>query len=203
MRFRLAAVLASLCLAAPALAQAGHADPNADTPVDPNAMMEAYAKANAPNENHAKLNNLIGDWDVITRAWMDPSAEPMEMHGKVAKAWTLDGRFIREDLSGDNPMGQYSGVGYLGFDNAIDTYQGMWLSSMSTGMIAYSGKIDDTGKTLVCTGKENDPMTGQTLDFKMTITLDNPDSHTLTFWYVIPGAGEVKAFEMIHTKAAH
>ncbi len=191
-------VLVSTLLAGTALARQDAAP--AESVPDQQAMMEAYAKANAPNEHHALLKNLIGEWTVVTRAWMDPSAEPMEMTGKVSKTWTLDGRFIREELTGENPLGVYSGIGYLGYDNATNVYQGVWLSSMTTGMIHYSGAADEDGKTLTCTGRESDAMTGQTLDFKMTVTLDNPDSHMLTFWYVIPGAGEIKAFEMTHTR---
>lgn len=198
-RHRAALCLAALLLTAPAALAQDAMDP---APADPQKeMMEQYAKANAPGEAHALLNNLIGDWVVVTRAWMDPSAEPMEMHGKVAKSWTLDGRFVREDLTGENPLGTYSGTGYLGFDNATKQYQGVWLSSMTTGMIHYTGALDDSGKSITCTGKETDAMTGQTLDFKMSVTIDDPSTHTLTFWYIIPGAGEVKAFEMVHTKA--
>lgn len=174
--------------------------PPAGEPDPQQAMMQEYVEANSPGEHHALLKNLIGEWTVLTKAWMDPSAEPMEMTGKVTKSWTLDGRFIREDLTGENPLGVYSGVGYLGYDNATKQYQGVWLSSMTTGMIHYTGAADEGGASLTCTGKEADAMTGQTLDFKMTLTLDDANSHTLTFWYVIPGAGEVKAFEMIHTR---
>lgn len=168
-------------------------------PPDAAAMMEAYAQATQPGAHHKKLEPFVGEWRTTTRAWVAPGAEPMVTEGKARKSWDLDGRFIREELAGESVVGPYRGVGYLGFDNASKQYQGVWLSSMSTGMITYSGTMSDDGKTLTAHGTEGDPISGGTLEFEMTLTIDSPDQHTLAFWYLIEGE-KMKAFEIVHER---
>lgn len=178
---------------------AGSVAPAQNQAPDAAAMMEAYAQATKPGEHHKKLDPLVGEWRTTTRAWVAPGAEPIVTEGKARKSWDLDGRFLREELAGTSPVGPYTGVGYLGFDNASKQYQGVWLSSMSTGMITYTGAMSDDGKTLTARGKEGDPISGATLEFEMTLTIDSPDQHTLAFSYLIEGE-KMKAFEIVHER---
>ena len=178
---------------------AGAAPAQDQAPPDAAAMMEAYAQATRPGEHHKKLEPFVGEWRTTTRAWVAPGAEPIVTDGKARKSWDLDGRFIREELAGSSPVGPYTGVGYLGFDNASKQYQGVWLSSMSTGMITYTGTMSDDGKTLTARGTEGDPISGGTLEFEMTLTIDSPNQHTLAFWYLIEGE-KLKAFEIVHER---
>ncbi|MBL0920767.1 MAG: DUF1579 family protein [Phycisphaerales bacterium] len=190
---RLLIIVAVGLMAGPAVAQ--------DQEPDAAALMEAYAAASRPGKHHQMLQPLIGTWKTTTRAWVAPGAEPIETGGKVQKSWDLDNRFIREELSGETPMGPYHGVGYLGFDNATKQYQGVWLSSMSTGMIHYTGTMNEDGTKLTARGQEADPSTGMMLDFEMTITMDGPDKHTLEFWYLLPENQKMKAFEIVHERS--
>lgn len=188
-------------LAAGAMSGVGAAqDAQPEMPPEAAAMMEAYVAAGKPGEHHRKLEPLVGEWKITNRSWMDPSGEPIVSEGKARKEWDLDKRFIREELWGVSPMGDYRGVGYLGYDNATDQYQGVWMSSMATGMILYTGQMSADGKTLTCAGKESDPVSGAVLDFEMTIVIDSPDKHTLTFWYLMPGDQRLKAFEIVHER---
>ncbi len=164
------------------------------------AMMEAYVAAGKPGVHHLKLVALVGDWKITNSSWMEPGGEPIVSEGKARKAWDLDKRFLREEISGVSPMGDYHGVGYLGYDNATEQYQGVWMSSMATGMILYTGQLSADGKTLTCTGQEADPASGAMLDFEMTIEIESMDKHTLTFWYLMPGDQKLKAFEMVHER---
>lgn len=216
-RTLITAALASLTLATAASAQgssapaakpadakpAAPADPTGQPPggADAQAMMQEYANASKPGPEHGALAPLVGEWDIVTRAWMDPTAAPIEMKATVKKAWDFGGRFLKEEVAGTDPMGQaYTGVGYLGFDPGQKQYQGVWISSTSASMIVYTGKAAADAKSFTFTGKESDPSGGAAIEFKMTVTIDSPDKHTLVFNYVIPGAGEMKAFEMVHTR---
>ncbi len=194
MKRMLMVLLAGVC-AGGVMAQDGADDPMAE-------MMQAYIEAGKPNENHRKLDALVGTWKTKSTMWMDPTSEPMQTEGKAKKAWDLDGRFIREEMSGEGPTGAYTGRGYLGYDNATDEYQGVWMSSMSTGMLPYTGSVSEDGKVFTFYGQEPEPMSGAVLDFKFTVTIDSADQHTLTFWYLMPDeANAMKAFEIVHTRA--
>lgn len=211
-----ALVVSSLVFAHGALAQSAPSNPNKPAPAKPadataapttpndadlKAQMEAYAAMMKPTAEHKALEALMGEWDMVTRAWVSPTAAPIEMKATVKKSMDMGGRFLREDVTGADPTGQpYTGVGYLGFDPGAKQYQGVWISSNNAAMIVYSGKANPDGKSFAFTGRESDPTGGAALDFKMTVTIDSPDKHTLVFNYLIPNAGELKAFEIVHTR---
>lgn len=164
-------------------------------------MMEAYEKMMAPGEEHRKLDVFVGEWDLLSRAWVDPAGAPIETRGSVKKSWALDGRWLLEELASVDPMGKpYSGTGYLGFDKATKRYQGAWMSSSSTGMITYTGSVSADGKAFTHTGKEPNPMDGSMLDFRIVVTVESPDRHTLAFTYILPDKSEMKGFELVHTR---
>jgi len=164
---------------------------------------EVAMKLAKPGKAHKKLAPLVGKWTTVTRAFMSKGKDgkPRTFKGKVAKSWTLDGRFIHEQFKGKGPYGKpYTGIGYLGYDNGAQRFQGVWMSSYGTAMVLYAGP-NAKGKKLTFTGKEKDP-TGKakTLAFKMVLEFKSKDEHTLTQFYDMPGKGPVKAFEIVHTR---
>lgn len=46
--------------------------------MDQEKMMEAYMKMMAPNKNHEIFKDHVGEWVVMTKAWMQPGVEPVE-----------------------------------------------------------------------------------------------------------------------------
>lgn len=184
--------------------QDGKGDAMGGDKKDPNqAMMEQYLAASRPGASHRRLDALIGEWTTKTTAWMAPGAPAVETAGHVTKRWELDGRFVREDIESTGPDGRpYKGTGYLGFDNGTKKYQGVWMSDMMTGMITYAGAWDESKKAIVCEGSESNPMDGAVMKTRMETRIDGPDKHTLTYWYIMPGGQEMKAFVIEHARKA-
>jgi hypothetical protein len=168
--------------------------------LDPMAQMQAYMAAMKPGPNHEKLSPLVGEWTVELTAWMQPGAPAMKMTGKSSKSWTLGGRFVHERVETSGPLGPSLGLGYFGYNNAKMTYEGNWLSDQSTEIVVFSGSASEDGKTFTVTGKESDPRSGGSLTFEMVTVIVSPDSHTLTFSYLLPGGQKAKAFEMVYTR---
>ena len=174
------------------------------TPVLAETPKEAAMKLAKPGAGHAALASLVGKWETVTRAFMSkkPDGKAVEFKGHVEKSWVLGGRFLHEAFAGTGPDGKpYSGIGYLGYDNGGKRYQGLWMSGYGTAMVLYTGSVDASGKVFTFAGKEKDP-TGQTkeLAFKMVLRIKSADEHSLTQYYEMPGKGEVKAFEIVHTR---
>ena len=67
---------------------------DAPPPRDPQAEMEAYMAANAMNENHKRMAEVVGDWDVAGKLWMAPGEPPTDSVGKAKFTSLLGGRFI-------------------------------------------------------------------------------------------------------------
>lgn len=173
----------------------------------PAQLLAQMKSAAAPSADHAALAGLIGQWKVTTTVWPGPGAPALTFDGTVTKSWALGKRFVREDLTSAGPGGdELRGLGFVGFDKGAGRYQGMYMATDRTGMVSYSGTAS-VGKAGVVTftyeGIQSDPLgKAPAMKFKMVVTVDGPDRHTLTQFYFVPGMGEVRAFQMVHTRAA-
>ena len=74
MRFTHLAVT-GLCMAL-TVSMAMAKDKKTEKQMDPQAMMEAYAKLATPGEQHKQLASLAGSWTTKTKEWMEPGKPP-------------------------------------------------------------------------------------------------------------------------------
>ena len=189
---RSAIVLAmAFAIALPAIAQ----EPSADQ----QAMMEMMEKLSTPGEMHAKLEPMVGSFDVEATFWMAPGAEPMSSKGKSKNVWILGGRYVAQHYEGEF-MGQtFNGLGLTGYDNYKKQYFGTWIDSMSTTIMITTGQVD--GKTFTFTGKMDEPMSGTVMDVKETIVVHGDDHHVLEMWMPGPDGKPFKNMEIHYRRA--
>lgn len=143
------AVLAMMAVAlgAFALGRAG-----AQEGTDP---MAEWLKLGTPGPEHAELMKLAGTWDVESKVWTAPGAEPMATKGKATFTPLLGGRYLRCDLEGTFQGNAFHGIGCMGFNNATRKYEHVWIDGMNTGMLITTGtETEPGGWTLTgsCTG---------------------------------------------------
>ncbi len=62
----------------------------AEKPMDPQAMMEVYAKLATPGEPHKQLASLVGSWTTKTKEWVEPNKPLIESTGsaEMMSCWT-------------------------------------------------------------------------------------------------------------------
>ena len=61
-----------------------------EKPMDPQAMMEVYAKLATPGEPHKQFARLAGSWTTKTKEWMEPNKPPIESTGSAEmKMWRI------------------------------------------------------------------------------------------------------------------
>ena len=200
---RVSGIAAAALLAAAAftLADEPKAKKASAAPMDEKAAMEAMTKASTPGESHKKLEALAGKWDVKVSSWMAPGKPPMESTGKSEAKMTLGGRFLEEHFEGTF-MGQpFTGMGYTGYDNVQKKYVGTWMDSMSTGVMASSGKMGADGKSFDMTGAMSDPMSGKMTTVKEKLMVTDADHHTFEMWGAGPDGKNFKMMEIVYTRA--
>ncbi|RNC80458.1 MAG: DUF1579 domain-containing protein [Phycisphaera sp.] len=113
---------------------------------DMDEMMAQMAILGTPNEHHEKLTRVVGEWDV-NATFMMPDGSEMKGTGSMNCKQILDGRFIKTDFRMPEFMGMpFIGIGYNGYDNSTQSYQGVWMDSMSTKMFIMDGEFNSDGE---------------------------------------------------------
>ena len=167
---------------------------------DQDEATKRWMEAATPAAAHKVLDALVGDWNVATKWWMDPSSPPMETKGTTSKKWILDGRFVQEDFTGEMMGMPMTGHGMTGYDNLKKQYNSFWIDSSSTAMYTSLGTASADAKTLTFHGKMDDVMTGEKdKTIKFVIRIEGKAKHVFEM-YELPGGKEKKIAEMTYTR---
>ena len=161
----------------------------------------AWEKAGTPNENHRRLDYMIGTWNCSLKMWQGEGSSPTESAGKSTSAWILDGRYVETKYEG-NVLGEpYEGRGINGYDNINKRYFSMWLASNSTGGQIDAGQYNATTRTFTYAGKMNTPM-GKAMFTKMDVKIIDSDTHALTMYHGESKSEMKKFMEITYRRAA-
>lgn len=184
---RLAATLAATTLLAAACASPRADVASAEAEMTPEQMTQRMVELGTPGPEHHRLEELVGKWKATGQFWMAPDTPPEPGIGVSVNTMELGGRYLKQEYDGDY-MGQpFSGVGYTGFDNTTRRYQGVWLDSMSTGIMpASTGTADESGKVITFTREFVDPMSGQPTATREVMTLVDHDHHRFEWFQRMP-----------------
>lgn len=164
-------------------------------------MMEAWMQAAIPGEHHKQLAFFAGTWTTKSKFWMDPTSEtPQESEGKSVNELVLGGRFVKSHYTSEF-MGQpFEGYGYLGYDNITKQHIGLWMDSMTTGVMMDAGQCDPTGKIFTMVGSFKEP-SGQDIKSTNKWTIIDNNTWKLEMWHAMPGMDEMKVGEIVYTRA--
>lgn len=128
-------------------------DKKPEKQMDPQAMMEVYAKLATPGEPHKQFASLAGSWVTKTKSWMEPDKPPTESTGSAEMKMVLDGRFLQQEFSGEMMGRPYSGMGISAYDNLLKRYVSTWVDTMGTGVFVMEGTGSADGKTITLKGQ--------------------------------------------------
>jgi hypothetical protein len=124
-------------------------------------LLERWHVAATPGEPHRFLDDLVGHWRTTTRIWVrGPDASPHQSTGTSTIEWILGGRFLREEARGTLLGRAVAGLGILGYDTTRERFESFWVDTMSTGVYASTGKLEDDGRSVSLEGTVDDPATG-------------------------------------------
>jgi len=163
--------------------------------MDQDKMMEAYMKMMAPNENHEIFKKFVGEWDVMTKAWMQPGADPVESKNSAKIEVIMGGRFMKMDFKGMMLGQPFEGLQIVGYDNAQRKYATFWIDSSSTAFYLQTGTLDETGKVLNETGEWLDPITGGTIKVRAKTEMISDNELHYEMYMTGPDGKEFKSLE--------
>lgn len=153
-------------------------------PDDP--MMQALAAmeaAGTPGPHHRQLDLMLGTWEGVMKWTMAPGTAPMEFRGRATREWVLDGRFIREEVTGDMPGGgAFQGLGFVGYNNLDHRYESLWLESSATNISTGHGTFNAAKKVFTFFGERRDPATGRVITMRTEIDCSDPNKEIMRAW---------------------
>ncbi|MFN0241617.1 MAG: DUF1579 domain-containing protein [Planctomycetota bacterium] len=131
-------------------------------------MMAKWMEMSTPGAQHKILEPLVGKWTYTCKTNM-PGMPAEETTGTCETKWTMDGRFIQDDVKG-TMMGQpFHGMGFTGYDNVKKKFVNTWIDNGNTGIMTGEGTYDAATKTFTYTGECPDMMTGKYTKSRSTI----------------------------------
>jgi hypothetical protein len=156
--------------------------------------MAPYIAAATPGAEHEWLARMAGEYEVTTKMWMDPSAEP-EVNTATAKSeMALGGRYLMDHYEGTFAGMSFQGRGMTGYDNTLHKYVSTWIDNMGTGILSSVGERDDEGR-LVMLGEFEDPATGVTMGLK-SVTWLTDDGYMMEMFNILPDGTEFRSMEL-------
>lgn len=187
--------VATLGLAAPAVPMA---TAPAAAQATPAAALDA---AMTPGAEQARLNDLVGKFDVVISVWLTPKSAPMTSNASAVSSWVLDGRYVQTSLAGFIDGKPYNALGYSGYDNAGKVYQASWMDSASTAQTWYQGGFTPGGKVAVMSATTVNPVTGKPEPLELHLSIDAAGNHVSELWGTGGGKTRFKMMELRYVRS--
>lgn len=142
----------------------------------------ALDAAMTPGPEQARLNDLVGTFDVTISIWVTPQSVPVVANAAAVATWVLDGRYVQTSLSGIVGGQPYNALGYSGYDNAGKVYQATWMDNASTAQTWYQGGFTPGSKAAVMKATTVNAVTGKPEPLELRLTIDKDGNHITELW---------------------
>jgi hypothetical protein len=160
--------------------------------------MEAYMKAIAPGEQHARFRSMAGTWNTRMTHYT-PGVPPTESIGTSRLELIMGDRYLIEHFEADVPMmGQFKGMAIYAFDNVTQEYVGTWIDNFDTGILSTRGTRNADGHVEVY-GEFVDARGGGKVSIREVFQDVSPNERLMTM-YETRGDTEKMLFELTYTR---
>lgn len=133
-----------------------------------------------PEKEHEWLQQLVGEWEVETEAYMEPGKPPDKFSG-TESVRSIGGFWIVAESKGEMMGEPYTGILTLGYSPEKDKYVATWIGSMMSYLWTYEGTLDKTGKVLTVETEGPCPNApGKLSKFKEKMEIKSPDERVFT-----------------------
>jgi hypothetical protein len=135
-----------------------------------------------PQQEHAWLDRLVGDWTYEAECSMGPGQAPSRATG-THRVRSLGGLWVVGEGQGEMPGCGETATTLLtlGYDPQRKRFVGTWVGSMMTHLWVYDGALDAAGKVLTLDA-EGPSFTGDgtTAKYQDVIEIEGDDHHILS-----------------------
>jgi hypothetical protein len=133
-----------------------------------------------PEEEHAWLQQLVGEWDTEGEVTMGPDQPPMKCKG-TATTRSLGGFWVISESGMTMMEFPMKGVMTLGYDPKSEKYIGTWIDSVSSYMWKYEGTLDEDQKKLTLLTEGPNPMAPtETANYREVFEIKDKDHKVFT-----------------------
>jgi hypothetical protein len=144
-----------------ALSMQGAAQQRFSHPVskDADGGMARWMQACKPSAAHARLQEMLGTYDVTVRMWMGGKPAAKESPGTCEVSWLVDGKWLISKWNVEMMGQKIHTTSILGYDNFKERYVWCKVDSLQTTLETASGLFDQSGDNLILWGTIDEPMT--------------------------------------------
>lgn len=162
-------------------------------------FMKDWTASAAPGDEHKKMEDYAGEWDVETKMWMVPGTEAMPGTAEAKSHLILGGRYLLTEYKSDFMGMPYEGFLVQGYSNLQNQNFSIWMDSMGTVPSIAWGQRDDTG-TLETTGTMVDVMTPGGRPTRSIGKDHGKDQFSYDMYDSLPDGSEWKVMELVYSR---
>ncbi len=152
-----------------------------------------------PTEEHKRLEELAGVWNVDCTFYMDPSQPPMKVQGK--ETVEMFGAFWATSVFEAEMFGQpFVGRASMGYEPLSGHYVSTWCDVMSPQLFVFTGNFE--GDTLKMAGAGQDCMTQGPATYRTTEKHGKDGTRTFEMFMTPEGGEEMKLFTHVYSRAS-
>jgi uncharacterized protein DUF1579 len=132
-------------------------------------------------KDHEWLKQLVGEWDIKFKIYMQPDQPPVESAG-TDSVRALGGHWIIAETKTKMMGAPYHGILTLGYNALKKSFNGTWIDSFGGQLWVYKGTLSDAGDTLTLETEGPSLTQGpdKTARYKEVIQIKDKDSRTFT-----------------------
>ncbi len=131
-------------------------------------------------DQHEWLQQLVGEWNVVAEATMQPGGDPMRIES-TETVRSIGGLWILAEGTASFEGKPFTSILTLGYDPLKEAFVGTWIDTIQTTMWSYVGTLDPAKNvlTLAAEGPSfNDP--SKTAHYRDAIEIKGPDHKVMT-----------------------
>ena len=175
---------------------------NATPPAMPDSatMAKNWQDYMTPGDMHKMLAKGNGNWAADVTMWEAPGAPATKSAGTAVNKMIMGGLY-QESVHTSKMMGMpFSGKSTLGYDNLRKVFVSTWIDNMGSGIMYLEGVMDETGKTILFTGKTLDPSLGIMVNIRETMRIADENTQVMEMFTTAHGGTEMKTMEIKFTR---
>ena len=153
-----------------------------------------------PSAQAARLELYLGLWRVTQTSFDQMGKETSTMHGSEEVIWVLDKYAIRRTLTLSAGDRRLESEGMFAFNDATETYDGIWLSNWSTSGPTYATGRFEASKGQFVTTLKSRQADGTEKEYQVIERFPDAKTRSATT-YEVKADGLVKVLEVSYRRS--